>query len=66
MGHRSGIQSCGADHADAAAEFFEAAVVQSEADLGEDARAVAADRSGEFVRDVARFGEALDRTPAPP
>ena len=37
-----------ADQADAAVEVFEASVVEGEADGGEDAGAVAADRSGEF------------------
>jgi len=37
-----------ADEADAAVESFEAAVVQSESDGGEDAGAVAADRAGEL------------------
>ena len=37
-----------ADQADAAVESFEAAVVEAEADGGEDAFAVAADRAGEL------------------
>jgi hypothetical protein len=37
-----------ADEADAAVESFEAAVGEAEADRGEDAGAVAADRSGEL------------------
>jgi hypothetical protein len=37
-----------ADEADAAVEAFEAAVGEAEADGGEDAGAVAADRAGEL------------------
>jgi hypothetical protein len=37
-----------ADQADAAVDAFEASVVESEADCGEDAGAMAADRAGEL------------------